>query len=295
MLSLIVGSATFLLIYAVFGVDVAPEPPVHRRIAKAVGIQRQTLFEQPIWMPMMALMLGIARRVGWPSLRQTVRQRLNASGNPSGYSVDEFIAICLFSGTLAVGAALALQLLAGGSFLMITGPAFAAFGFVGPLYLLKASADARVSRIGRQLPYTMDLIALTMAAGSTFPEAIRTLIRDDPEEDLNVELDIVLSEMDYGTTRAAALSNLADRIPLESLRSIVGAINQAESLGTPLSNILKLQADMLRNARSVRAEKVSASASLRILVPSMLILLAVVIILFGPTIILPALRGELLF
>jgi hypothetical protein len=50
---------------------------------------------------------------------------------------------------------------------------------------------------------------------------------------------------------------------------------------------------MLRMYRSVRAEKLSASASLRILVPSMLILLAVVIIVFAPLII-RRIQGELL-
>ena len=50
---------------------------------------------------------------------------------------------------------------------------------------------------------------------------------------------------------------------------------------------------MLRMHRGVRAEKLSASASLRILVPSTMILMAVVVIVFSPMII-RAIRGELL-
>ena len=123
--------------------------------------------------------------------------------------------------------------------------------------------------------------------------AVQTLIRDAPEEDMNQELRIALSEIEFGATRAAALSHLAKRIPLEPLHSVIAAINQAEKLGTPLSTILKLQADMLRMHRGVRAEKLSASASLRILVPSTMILMAVVVIVFSPMII-RALRGELL-
>jgi hypothetical protein len=49
---------------------------------------------------------------------------------------------------------------------------------------------------------------------------------------------------------------------------------------------------MLRMHRGVQAEKLSASASLRILVPSVLILVSVVIIVFSPLII-RALQGEL--
>jgi len=134
---------------------------------------------------------------------------------------------------------------------------------------------------------------LALPAGSSFSEAIETLIRDSPDDDLNQELAIVLSEIEFGTPRRVALSHMAERIPLEALRSVVGAINQAETLGTPLAGILKLQSDMLRMHRGVRAEKLSASASLRILIPSMLILVAVVLIVFAPLLIEMIKRGSL--
>ena len=94
----------------------------------------------------------------------------------------------------------------------------------------------------------------------------------------------MLAEVELGKTRNEALQNMAARIPLESLRVIVGSILQAESLGTPLTDVLKAQANLLRHQRSVRAEKLAATASVRILVPSVLILIAVVIIVFAPVI-----------
>ncbi len=293
-LSLIVGSAVFMVVYAMFGSQVAPEPPIHRRIAQKLGFGRQTIFENPVLQPLLALGLTISRRFNWPSLRARVRNDLNALGNPAGYSVDEYLALCLVTALVVGVASIAFEALSGTGLFLFAGPVFAAIGFAAPLIALRSSAATRVRRIAKQLPYTLDLISLTMAAGSTFTEAIQTLIRDDPDEDLNSELATVLAEIDYGTPRADALTNLGQRIDLESLRSIVGAINQAEALGTPLSVILKLQSEMLRNQRSVRAEKLSASASLRILIPSMLILAAVVLIIFGPFII-RWLRGDLLF
>ena len=158
-------------------------------------------------------------------------------------------------------------------------------GFLIPFYSLHAQALKRLRNISKQLPYTLDLIGLMMEAGATFTEAINTLIQDDPQDELNQELTLVQSEIDLGTQRAPALANMAERIPLESLRSVVGAINQAEALGTPLSTILKNQSNMVRMMRSVKAEEASAKASTRILIPSMLILVAVVIIVFAPLII----------
>ena len=279
------GIGLFLLVWALFRHPVPAESPVHRRIAEAVGQHRQTVFEHPITAPVMTLGLTMAHRFNMPAIRQRIRQDLEGAGNPSGYSVEEYLAICLLSAAALAVASGFLEIMLGSSMALIIVPVMAVVGFAIPLWTLRNASQRRLGRVAKQLPYTLDLIALVMGAGSSFTEAIETLIRDAPEEDLNQELRIVLSEIEFGTTRATALQNLADRIPLESLRSVVGAVVQAERLGTPLSSILKLQSDMLRMHRSVRAEKLSASASLRILIPSMLILFAVVLVVFAPMII----------
>ncbi len=284
--SLVVFAGVFLPIFAIFRYPVAAEPPIHRRIAAAVGANRDTVFENPLIAPIMSLGLNLARRFNWPSLRAKLRQDLAASGNPSGYSVDEYLAICISSAlALALAAGVLDLMLGGGQSLIFFAPLMAAMGFYAPIWSVSSNASRRVARVSKQLPYTLDLISLVMAAGSSFAEAVQTLIRDNPDDDLNQELAVVLSEIEFGTTRRTALMHLAERIPLESLRSVIGAINQAEQLGTPLAEILKMQSDMLRMHRGVRAEKLSASASLRILIPSMLILMAVVMIVFAPLLI----------
>jgi len=281
----LVFAGVFMPVYVVFRYPVPPEPAAHRRFAAALGAERATVFENPLLAPLMNLGIALAQRLNAPGIRAEIRQNLDASGNPSGYSVQEFLAICLISAaTLGILSA-ALMVFVGSALALIVGPVMAVAGFAVPLLALREAGARRGRRIGKQLPYTLDLISLTMAAGATFTEAVQTLIHDEPDDDFNQELSIVLSEIDFGTPRAAALDNLAKRIPLESLRSIIGAVNQAESLGTPLSSILKLQSDMLRMHRGVQAEKLSASASLRVLVPSVVILLAVVVIVFAPLII----------
>jgi len=97
--------------------------------------------------------------------------------------------------------------------------------------------------------------------------------------------------MDLGTTRRAALQNLAERVPIEMLRSIVASVIQAEELGTPLSDVLHSEATLLRLQRSVRAENAAAVASVRILLPSLLILMSVVLAVFAPAIVRAVKRG----
>ena len=191
------------------------------------------------------------------------------------------------------GCGLLLGVAVKSSMLLLILPGLMVLGFFGPLWALHGESRRRTIRIAKQLPYSLDLIALTMASGSSFTEACQALIRDNPTDDLNQELAVALSEIEFGTTRMQALVNIAERVPLESLRSVIGAVNQAESLGSPLSEILKQQSEMLRSQRSVRAEKLSSSASLRILVPSMLILIAVVIVVFAPLVITYIQRGSI--
>jgi len=271
-----------LLIWAMFRYPVVPEPPVNRRIAIAMGLaSRNTVFELPVLSQLLGFAVMAAKR--FPFFRRLIRQDLEASGNPSGYSVDEYVAICLATG---VGLTLFLSavLWQVGQFDFLYAAVAPFVGFAIPVWTLHETAQARLRVIAKKLPYTLDLVALLMEAGATFTEAIETLVRDEPEDEFNQELRLVQSEIEFGTTRARALENLSSRIPLESVRSVVGAINQAEALGTPLSMILKSQSGMIRQMRSVRAEEASASASMRILVPSMLILFAVVLVVFSPMI-----------
>ncbi len=284
--SLLVFSSVFMLIWSLFRFPVATEMPVHRRIAAALGlVDRRTVFENPVLMPLMNICLAIAQRFGFDPMRDWIRRQLNASGNGNSYSVDEYLAMSLACALAVASGSFVIILIMFGGFDPVITVVMFFIGFFIPLWTLRETAAKRVGRISKKLPYSLDLIALMMAAGSAFTEAIDTLIRDEPEDDLNQELRIVMAEIEFGTRRSEALRNMAERIPLETLNSIVGAINQAEAMGTPLADILKTQSGMLRTHRSVRAEKLSASASLKILVPTMIILIAAVLALFGPLLI----------
>jgi tight adherence protein C len=96
---------------------------------------------------------------------------------------------------------------------------------------------------------------------------------------------MVVREIDFGRSRQDALTHLGQRINVEGLDSILSAVLQAEALGTPLAMVLKLQANLLRMRRSMRAERKAGEAAVKILVPSMLILVSVVIIIFAPVIV----------
>jgi tight adherence protein C len=261
------------------------------------NVERNTLFEFQPLKPLTAALYQLARRLNVPGFKRHLMQLLLGLGNPNQYSPDEYLVLCLaWGGLLAVAAPLMVLVSLGPEKVgPIGGMAYGAAGFfagfLGCYFFLRERTQVRLRKIARRLPYTLDLIAMAMDAGATFYEAAQAVIRDDPEDPMNQELAIVVREIDFGRSRQDALTHLGERIDVEGLDGIISAVLQAEKLGTPLATVLKLQANLLRMRRSMRAERKAGEATVKMLVPMMLILISVVLIIFGPFIV-RFLRGE---
>lgn len=281
-----------LLIVAVFGQPAEVKLSPEREAALATGhTDRKTVFETAVIKHLMWFLLAMGHRLAMPRLKGWTRRKLVAAGNPDYYTPEEYLALALATGCilgLLVGIVY-LTLLGEFSFMSFTMGLAAGIGLT--VYQLYDRAAKRIRLISKRVPYSLDLISLAMGAGATFTEAVQTVVREETEDPFNVELKTMLAEMELGTTRRKALKGLSDRIPLDSLRSIVASVLQAEELGTPLGEVLHQQASLLRLHRSVRAENAAAVASVRILVPSLLILISVVLAIFGPAIVRIVERG----
>ena len=279
---LLIAAGIFLFIVGFF--KPPPESDFDAAFRVSVdNLNRRAIFDIPELRPVLWPFHQLARRVAIERLRRRILRNLRASGNPNAYSPDEFLTLCLVCG---IGAGLGLVILHG--LLMGDGPNVLVLivgfiiGFMLCDYVLAATAHKRLRRINVQLPYALDLLAMTMKAGATFYEAARTVSEEDPQEPLNQELGIVVREIEFGRSRQEALQHFVERIPLPALNSIIAAVLQAEQLGTPLAEVLELQANLLRMYRSMRAEETLGKATVRLLVPSLLIFISVILIVFGP-------------
>jgi len=275
-----------LLILGVFGqrgeVHLSPQ----REAALATGhTDRKTVFENKALRPILWLLLTMSHRLALPRAKQWLDRTLVAAGSPNYYTAEEYLALSTLTGVVLAVVLEALHLLAYGTFSFAVVVFGLGLGITLSIYQMHNTATNRLSTISKRLPYALDLIALAMGAGATFVEAVRTITTEESDDPFNTELKALLAEMELGTTRRKALKNLADRVPLENLQSIVASVTQAEELGTPLAEVLHQQATLLRMQRSVRAETKAAVASVRILVPCLLLLMAVVLAVFGPSII----------
>jgi tight adherence protein C len=230
-------------------------------------------------------MLATAHRMAAPRFKDWIRRTLLSAGNPNYYSPEEYLALSLFYGTVIALSVSLFYIVALGGFSLVSMVMGFLAGMGLTIYQLREAAAKRLRLIAKRVPYALDLISLAMGAGATFTEAIGTVVREKGDDPFNEELKVVLAEIELGTTRRQALHNLAIRIPIDMLRSIVASVIQSEDLGTPLADVLHSQASLLRLQRSVRAENLAAVASVRIMVPGALILFSVILAVFGPAVV----------
>ena len=277
---------TVTFIMSVFSGTRVVEISPQREAAIATGHDdRKTIFENQLLRPFMWVILSLATKLNIPGLRNHINSQLIASGNPDLFTPEEYLAVSMFYGFV-------LGIMFQVSSTLIEGTLGVMWFFAGmilgismSIFQLYSNASKRLRNITRQLPFSLELISLSMGAGATFTEAVKTIVQEDEQNSLNQEFRALLSEMDLGTTRAQALVNMANRIPLDSVRMIVASVKQAEALGTPLAYVLKDQATLLRRQRTIRAENLAASASIKILVPCLLLVMAVILTIFGPWIV----------
>ena len=233
--------------------------------------------------------LIIERAPAWKERRSLV---LRNAGEPWGLAPDEFLGLTIFSTLVGFFVSFLFAYLTDMGFgLVVIGLFIGAFL---PSMWLNDRATLRLRSINRGLPQALDLIVLSMGAGLDFIGAVRHVVEkwSDKTDPLCEELSRFLHELSLGKTRKEALEDLAYRAPTELVKAFVSNAIQAEKRGTPLVEVLKIQAEVARTKRFQTAEKVAGRAGVVILMPLMFIFAATVLVMFG-SLIVKGFRGQL--
>lgn len=279
-LALGLGTLTFVYVLAATPSVIAP------RLGERGRRRRRAIEEGGLF----ALLEPVVRKVsGWVARFELGAQKahlesvLRSTGYALGASADELLAMMLLSGTAASLFAMLVASVSKAATPLWSVTAFA-FGLFIPYFQFKESVKLRQKRVNRGLPPAIDLVSLCVGAGSDFPSALRFVVGEIVEETdpTREEFAHILQQLEVGHTRAHALRSFAERVPTEAVRDFVGAVVQAEEKGTPLAEVLAIQARMLRMRRSVAAEEAAARAGVMLIGPLMLQLCAILVILFGP-------------
>jgi len=231
----------------------------------------------PLFAPLARMNRGLFRE----SLPEIQREIL-AAGLPRFWLPEEYLARC----ELVALALLPAYTMAGVAFFGGPGTVMAIL-FTGlTAWLLRRNlasrARTRLVRIKRRLPFFLDLLTLLMEAGSSLLQALEEAVHEFRGQPVAQEFGRVLADIRLGRTRAEAILAMRDRLQDAEVGGVLGSILQGEHLGTPLAQVFRMQADVLRVKRSQRAESVAGEAGVQMLLPGILVMAATVLVILGP-------------
>jgi tight adherence protein C len=157
-------------------------------------------------------------------------------------------------------------------------------GFILPAARLKRKVQARSDAIFKDVPDIVDMLAISVEAGSGF-EAAMSLVCQNFDSPFTDELSVALKEMELGLPRRDALHQLRDRVDLDVVRTLVLALLQADALGIPIGRILKSQAMEVRARRRSWAREKAAKLPIKIMFPLVLFIFPPILALvIGPAV-----------
>ena len=154
---------------------------------------------------------------------------------------------------------------------------------VYPGVWISSTIRKRQLSIMKALPNVLDLLTLSVESGRDLLSALRDILARRKVDPLGEELLRTFQEIQLGRKRTDALRALTLRVRQADLTAAINAIIQAEELGVSIAQILHIQSDMQRNKRFMLAEKLANEASVKIIIPIILLILpAVFLVLVGP-------------
>lgn len=257
-------------------------------------MRRRAMRNSPLWAMFLPLVAGLARLVGRISpepLRAYVRQPYARAGYPGGLDDDELVALSLLLGAafmVLIGFSATVLV---GHWLTWTGLLGLPLGFLAVVSHLKTRAAVREQEILRALPYVVDLVVLILRSGTAVGIALAKVVEDYREHPLGDELGQVLAEINMGSPRATAFREMARRLKINDVTALADSVVQSEELGWPLADTLERLSDRLSTERMLKAQATAGAAGVYVMLPSTLVLLSSVLLLFGPVIV-RLLRGE---
>ena len=138
------------------------------------------------------------------------------------------------------------------------------------------------------MPDALDLLVICAEAGLSLDHAIEQVghvfHRSSPE--VAKEFAATAAEMRVLPVRAQALENLAERVGLASLRSIVVTLNQSIKFGTSLAESLRILAAEMRAERLTRFEQRAARLPVLLTLPLMAFVLPSLMVVIGTPLVL---------
>jgi tight adherence protein C len=169
-------------------------------------------------------------------------------------------------------------------------------GFYAPNLYVSNRATKRKQSIQRAWPDALDLMLICVESGMSTESAFRKVAEEIGIQSVELAEEFVLTnaELSFLPERRQAYENLANRTGLESVKSVMQALIQAERYGTPIAQALRTLSQESRDMRLTEAEKKAAALPPKLTVPMVIFFLPVLfMVILGPAFIQISAQGGL--
>jgi len=155
-----------------------------------------------------------------------------------------------------------------------------------PDIVVGGRAAERQKRMMYDLPDILDQITISIEAGMSFEGALARVGANN-RGPLGEEIVRTVQDMSLGMPRRESYLALAARNDVEDLRRFTKSIVQAEEFGVSISQIVRIQADEMRDKRRQRARETAQKVPVKLLFPMLTCVMPVLFIV----ILTPAILG----
>ena len=207
---------------------------------------------------------------------------------PEGYAMHAY---AVMRGSSAVLLALLVFLVSsylpvvGGNSLIhfLLSAVFGVAGWLLPHYVIEKLAAHRAINAARGLPDALELLVICVEVGLALEDSIKRAAAElqHTNPDLAEELYLTSADLEILPSQDQALANLAARLDVPSVRSVVSTLTQTLRYGTPLVNALRLVASELRNTSLIEMEERANKLPTLMTLPMILFIMPTIFLVVG--------------
>jgi tight adherence protein C len=242
-------------------------------------------FRQRVVTPGQAWLARVARTVSGANWAGSTSRRLEMIGNPPDWDSERVLASKSLAALVTAVLVTGLLIVTGSPYpAVLWGVVLGIMAFFIPDVILRTKASGRSQVIRRALPDSIDLLTISVESGLAFDAALAQVARNT-EGPLAEEFTRVLKEVQIGRSRSEALRALSERTEVDDLRIFLNSMIQAEKLGIPIADVLRVQAAEMRLKRSQRIEEQAMKLPVKMVFPVLFCIMpALFIVILGPAV-----------
>jgi tight adherence protein C len=262
------------------------------RIKEAEAQTTEEELEQPFFqrviLPLGELIFKLVRGISPSEMSESTQKKLIMAGLYPKVTPAQIQGLCIASGVLFAGLIMTAFAVPWKQWqpihvLYLTGALIG--GFIVPQFVLSRKVRDRQAQIMATLPYSIDLLSISVEAGMGFDQAVGYVMRKT-KGPLAQEFSRTLNEIRLGKPRLEALEDLGNRTGAEDLKTFVSAVVHASRLGSSITNTLRVQADSMRVRRRQRAQEQAMKAPIKLVFPLVFCIFpALFVVILGPPLI----------